>query len=382
MRIVVDIWHPAQVHLFRHMFEAWRADGHDVLVLARDKDITLALLERYGVHYEVPAPIGRGRMGQFAEVARREAAMFRLVRRFRPDIITGSSPNAARAARLFGSRSVIVGEDDARYIPFFRLLAYPLATAIVAPDVLAYENYGVRHLTYPAYQKLFYLHPNRFTPDRTVLNELGIDAGQQYGIIRLSSLQAHHDAGARGVNEALLRRVFDLAGDRLRLYITSERPLTPEFEPHRLAIPLERIHHAMAFAEFVLGDSQSMTVEAALLGTPAFKFNTFAGIISVLRDIEAYGLAYGYRPGQEDELLAELRSLLDRADRREVFAARRRKMLSEKIDPLPWFLEITRRLMEGETVAEVKAWSTAALAAGEFHSDPGRIGTSAATARA
>lgn len=367
MRIIVDIWHPAQVHLFRHMFDAWRGDGHDVVVLGRDKDMTLALLDRYGVAYELPAPIGRGRLGQSIEVLQREAAMFRLARRFRPQIITGSSPNAVRAARFYRAKSLILGEDDRKYIPLFRYLAHPLASAIVAPDALAYENYGHRHLTYPAYQKLFYLHPNRFTPDRGILRELGIPGNQSYAIIRLSSLQAHHDVGARGMTEALLRRVFALAGDRIRLYITSERALTPEFEPHRLAIPIERIHHALAFAEFLLGDSQSMTVEAALLGTPAFKFNTFAGIISVIRELENYGLAYGFRPGQEEDLLAALRDVVDMPDRRAVFAARRQHMLTEKIDPLPWFLEVVRRLLDGATVREVKTWSTAALSAGEFH---------------
>jgi glucose-1-phosphate thymidylyltransferase len=96
----------------------------------------------------------------------------------------------------------------------------------------------------------------------------------------------------------------------MRVFITSEKRLPAEFEPHRLPISAERIHHALAFAEFFLGDSQSMTVESALLGTPAFKINTFAGIISVIRQLEEYGLAFGYRPGEEDALVRRLQEVL------------------------------------------------------------------------
>lgn len=378
MRIVVDICHPAHVHLFRHPLAAWRADGAELLVLARDKDITLPLLDIYGIPYRAMGAAARGRIGQFGELLRREAAMFRLVRRFRPRLIVGSSPNAARVARLLGARSVILGEDDAKYIPLFRYLAYPLASAIVTPDALIHEDYGDRHLRYPSYQKLFYLHPNRFTPDRGVLRELGIGDGERFGLIRLSALTAHHDRGMTGMSEDLVRRVIRLVGGDMRVFITSEKPLPAEFEPHRLPISAERIHHALAFAEFFVGDSQSMTVESALLGTPAFKINTFAGIISVIRRLEEYGLAYGYRPGEEDALVRQLQQVLAMPDRREQFQRLRQRMLSEKIDPLPWFMGVTRRLLDGWPVGEVKAWSDAALQSGEFGMGGVNIRTSSA----
>jgi predicted glycosyltransferase len=348
------------------MLDAWHRDGHEVLVVARDKDITFDLLAIYGIPYQVMGRPRRGRIGLIREFVGREAAMLRTVCRFRPQIITGSSPNAVRVAKLYGAKSVIMAEDDAKYIPLFRWASYPLASAIVTPTCLAYEDYGVRHLTYPSYQKLFYLHPNRFTPDRAVIRELGIADGQRYGLIRLSALQAHHDWAAQGVNEELVRRVIRLTENDMRIFITSEKPLPPEFEPFRLPISAERIHHALALAEFFIGDSQSMTVEAALLGTPAFKLNTFAGIISVIRELEEYGLAYGYKPGDEDALVTQLQETLEVPDRRARFQTLRQKMLSEKIDPLPWYLEIIRMLLNGSPITEVKAWSTEALRSGRF----------------
>lgn len=368
MDLLVDINHPAQVHLFRPVLQACAEKGYDTRVVARDKDLTLGLLETFGIPYTVIAPVGQGVGGRFRELVQREWAMGRLVRRHRPRIITGSSVNAVRIAKLLGIHSVILCEDDAKYIPQFRWLAYPLATAIVTPDVLAYENYGTRHLTYPSFQKLFYLHPNRFTPDRSIFGELGVGEDEPFAIIRLSSLEAHHDIGARGMSEEMIREVIRMTRGAARVFITSEKPLAAEFEPHHLPIAPHRIHHALHFAQFLISDSQSMTVEAALLGTPAFKINTFAGIISVIRQLEESGLAFGYRPGEEKALLGQLEAVLRMEDMKSEFRRRQQRLLARKIDPLPWYMGVVERLLADEPIAAVKAWSSKAIAHGPFAS--------------
>ena len=108
----------------------------------------------------------------------------------------------------------------------------------------------------------------------------------------------------------------------------------------------------MALADFVLGDSQTMTAEAAVLGVPAFRVNDFVGRISYLRELEGYGLAFGFRPGEEERALAAVQEVVRRPDRREVFAERRRLMLAERIDPLPWLLDQVRALVGPELAHE------------------------------
>lgn len=343
--------------MFRPAMDAWLREGTEFLVVAREKDITTRLMDNYGIPYKTLAPVGRGLTGQFVELARREVGMLRLARRLRPKIITGTSVHAARIARLVGARSVVMCEDDAKYIPLFKWLAYPFSHAIVTPDCLAYENHGTRHFTYPAYQKLFYLHPNRFTPDAGIHAALGLQHGARYAMVRLSSLQAHHDIGARGMSEKMIHDVIKMALPDIRVFISSEKNLSPEFEPHRMPLPPERMHDVLAGAEFLISDSQSMTVEAALLGTPAFKINSFAGIISVIRELEEAGLAFGYSPGQEAELLRELRAILETPNRQVVLQERRTELLRRKIDPLPWYLELIRRMIAREPVKAIQAWS-------------------------
>jgi hypothetical protein len=345
MRVLIDVSHPALAHVFGHVIPALRARGHETLVVARDKDVTLPLLDAYGIAYQVLAPAARSQRGRLRELLVREARLVALARRFRPDLITGTSVHAARAGFLLRCRSAILNDDDAAAVPFFRWLAYPLASAIVTPTALAHERWGRRHLLYPSYHALFYLHPNRFRPDPAIRRDLGIAEGQPYAIVRLSALEAHHDRGVQGVSDAFLRALVDGIGRRLRVLVSSEKPLAPEFEPLRIALRPERIHHALAGAEFFLGDSQTMTAEAAVLGTPAFRINDFVGRISYLRELEEYELAFGFRPGEKKAALETLERVLALPGRATVFAARRDKLLSEKIDPVPWFVDAMEKLV-------------------------------------
>ncbi|MBK8269120.1 MAG: DUF354 domain-containing protein [Planctomycetes bacterium] len=239
MHILVEINHPAQLHMFRPAMDAWAREGTEFLVVAREKDITTRLMDNYGIPYTTLAAVGRGLSGQFVELARREFGMLRLARRLRPKVITGTSVHAARIARLVGARSVILCEDDAKYIPLFKWLAYSFSHAIVTPDCLAYENHGPRHFTYPAFQKLFYLHPSRFAPDPEIDAALGLSQGDRYALVRLSSLQAHHDVGARGMSEQMILDGIKMASTDIRVFISSEKNLSAEFESLRMPLPPE-----------------------------------------------------------------------------------------------------------------------------------------------
>ena len=42
MKILIDIGHPAHVHLFKNLIGNLRKDGHEVIITARDKEIALA----------------------------------------------------------------------------------------------------------------------------------------------------------------------------------------------------------------------------------------------------------------------------------------------------------------------------------------------------
>lgn len=140
------------------------------------------------------------------------------------------------------------------------------------------------------------------------------------------------------MDDELARIVVKKLSAHGNVYITSERELTKHIESYRLKINLLDIHHIMAFAALFIGDSQSMSVEAAMLGTPSIRYSSFSGRIGVLEELqEKYELTYGIQPNCSDQLLSKIDELLSDSQTVELFKERRLKMLQDKIDVSAFF---------------------------------------------
>ena len=334
-----DISHPVQALMLRPVIEQLRERGHTPRVFARDKDVTLGLLDRFGIQATTLSARRRGRLGALVELFAREARLLRLALAERPEAIIGTSVHAARVSRLSGAVSIIINDDDADAVPLFARLAYPLADVIVKPGCLTFENHP-RQLTYRGNQQLFYLHPARFRPDPEIRRELALGLTQKFGVVRLSALDAHHDVGVRGLTPFHLQELSHRLPKDMVVFASLEKPQSLPAGWRPIDLPPERVHHVLAAAEFFLGDGQTMTAEAAVLGTPAFRLNDFVGRISYLKELEGYGLAFGFRPGDEAALLDHLTGMLNEPSARGRLLEARGRFLSDMVDPLPWFIDL------------------------------------------
>jgi predicted glycosyltransferase len=345
LRVLFDLGHPAHYHLFKHAARRLMDAGCEVLLLGRQKDCLPELLAGSGLPHRIIPRVGRGLTALARENLRALDLVVRKLSRPRFDVMLGTSIVIPLAARLTGSKSVVFCEDDALAVPLFALLAYGPAHYIATPAALAHEKHGRKHLTYRGFQKLAYLHPDLFQPDPAIRADLGLEAGQKYYLLRLVALEAHHDVGQRGLSAEQARYLLDRLGQCGRVFISSEKPLPAELAAYRLPTKPERIFDVMASAEMVIGDSQSMTVEAALLGTPSLRCNTFVGRLSVMRELEdRYGLTAGFRPEDFDALKRKLEDWLARPDLKEEWSRRRAALLADCVNPTEWILALVERL--------------------------------------
>jgi predicted glycosyltransferase len=89
-----------------------------------------------------------------------------------------------------------------------------------------------------------------------------------------------------------------------------------------------------------IGDSQTMTAESAVLGTPALRFNDFVGELSYLEELEhVYGLTYGFKTNNVNAFYEKLDKLLTDPKLKEKFAERKKIMLSSKINFAKWMIQ-------------------------------------------
>ena len=418
MRIALFLGHPAHFHMLKHAAVHLKKHGHQVFFVIKKKDILETLCQDAGFKY---FKIREGRTGSkfglIKSVLGMEYHMWQFIRQNKIDILVGSTLSFT-AAKINRIHVLAMGEDDADVVPNYAKLVYPFASCVLTPNCCDNGEWNAKSAKYPGYHELAYLHPNHFTPDPEIVEAYGIDTSKPYFVMRFASLNAHHDSGIKGINTEIAQRLIDIlensgsacslsdqlvpqtptdpsqlvplstnspttnatSGNKPRIYITSERPLEPQFEKYRIKINPLDMHHVMAFASLYIGDSQTMAAEAGVLGVPFVRFNDFVGRIGYLRELEdTYELGYGIhasvlpadspirrndgspQPSGVEELYKRVETLVSMpsAERKATFAARREKMLSDKIDCakfLTWFIENYPASAEETKKADEEFW--------------------------
>jgi predicted glycosyltransferase len=339
MRLLFDIGHPAHVHLFRNLIKRVQQEGGEVLAATRDKDVTVNLCRAYKIPQIVLSQAYGGRLiaGGW-ELLSRTVKLFQIAIKFKPDALLGTSMSIGVVGRITGRPSFVFSEDNAAVVPLFSRIVYPTCKYVVTPECLKHENYGPKHLTYPGYHELAYLHPDHFTPDPEVPRSIGLEPTSPYFILRFVTLKAHHDFKARGLPLEVAKRLVDMLAKRGRLLISSEGELLPEFKKYQFPLHPDKLHDVLAFASMYIGDSQTVAIEAAMMGVPSLRCNTFARLITILNELENdYGLTKAFLPEESDKLLAVVQKWLnDLEDVKKTMKLRRRKMLENSVNLAEW----------------------------------------------
>ena len=348
MNILIDIVHPAHVHLLRNFYKEMIARGHKVVMTCKHIPSAMQLLEMYGIPYIYLGEKKDNIALKALEQVWYNMKLLRIAQREKCTIAVGSSITLAHIAALskwspFRKRinAILLDDDDDEVEPLYAKYGHPFADVVLSPQDT--PRVTMKVVYYPAYHELAYLHPKRFTPDPSVLDDAGIYYERDvkgnvvnvepYFVMRFNAFKAHHDEGAHGLSIEGKRRLVQLLSQHGRVFITTEREIDEEFRPYQLKLPQEQVHSLMYFATMFVGDSQTMTSEAAVLGTPAVKCNSFAGRLSVPNELEQkYELCYAFLPEEEEAFFAKMEELLAMPHLKDEWQKRRERMLREKID--------------------------------------------------
>lgn len=354
-RYLIFLGHPAHFHLFKNIITELKKNGHEVKVLSRSKDILEQLCQSSGIQYTNVLPEIRKKslssiaLSYFIKYKR----ISKIIKDFKPQILMGSEPSITHLGKFFNIPSFVFSEDDAVIIPQFAKIAYPFVDVILSPQSCDAGKWEYKKIGYNGFHKLAYLHPEVFKPNDKEIPELNVL--QDYFILRFAELNAYHDVDREGINNSIAKKIIDLLLPHGTVYITSERPLEPDLEKYRLSINPSKIHHALFFAKMYIGDSQSMAVEAALLGTPGIRFNDFAGEIGVLNELEqVYKLTHSYKTNQLNNLLEQVKKMLSNPDLKKEYHEKREKMLNDKINVFRFFIWFIQNYPESKKTMKKK----------------------------
>ena len=350
MRILIDIGHPAHIHLFKNFAWKMQEKGHKILFTCRDREFLLRLLQVYGFIYENFGKHYKSIGGKIQGLIKNELQMFNTAVQFKPDLFLSHGSTIAAFTSFIMHKPHIAFEDT------FNMeqvkLSMPFTSVVLTGDY-PHPSLGKKEIKYPGYHELAYLHPNVFIPDERVLEILGVKKGEKYAIVRFIAWQATHDIGHKGISYENKIKLVNTLSKHLRVFISSEAELPDELKKYKINIPPEQMHNALAFAHLFIGESSTMASESAVLGTPSFYINDSQ--LGYTNDLAKYELLYTYTESEQDQIQAieKAEEIACKSNVKEEYLAKREKMLSDKIDVsafLVWFVE-----NYPESVKEVKA---------------------------
>jgi len=250
---------------------------------------------------------------------------------FKPNILTAiGGTSISHVSRFMDAKSIVF--NDSERADFQNAITHPFSDTIITPESYR-DDMGSKHVRYPGYHELAYLHPKRFTPDPTVLDYLDVDEDEKIIVLRFIAWKAVHDVGQSGISIEQKRELVSKLNKHGKVFITSESKLPPEFEPYRLNIPTHKIHDLLYYADFYMGDSQTMATESAVLGTPTIRCNSFAGDNDMGNFIELekkYGLMYSTPDPKKALKTAE--QWIQVPQLKDKWKKKRERLLKEKID--------------------------------------------------
>lgn len=355
MQILVDICHPAHVHLFKNLIFNLKQKGHKVFVTVRHIPLAIELLNAYSIPFISLGKKSTSLLFKFGRQISYTMMIKKLVKELQIDLLVGSSITIAHVSKITMVPSIWFDDDDDEIEPLITKYGHPFANALISPDVLKGKRKRVDTIFYAGYHELAYLHPKDFYPENDVLHLAGIKEGVKYFILRFNSFKAHHDSGVKGLSLENKRKLIDFLLPYGKVFITAEGKIDSEFEDYSISIPPDKIHSFLYYSTMLIGDSQTMTSEAAVLGVPSIRSNSFVGRISYLEEEEhRYGLTFGFRPEQTDKMFDKIKELLNTPLLKDRWREKQALMLNNKIDVAKFMLWLVENYPESVEMLRTK----------------------------
>lgn len=284
MRAWIDVSNSPQVPFFRPLIALLRERGHEVDVTTREFAQTVELLSLHGIDHEAvgPAHGGAGRVGKARAMVGRVRALRAYARGRGFDLaLSHASHELPLVARSLGIPSSYA--FDYEFARTQHGLGCRAATRVVVPDAIPQDRLSrlgarpVKVRRYAGLKEEYYLHG--FSPDASVLDELGIDRARVLVVVRTPpDVSLYHRHGNPLSMNVLERLGNDDSVQAVVLPRTAEqRKAIRELELPSLVVPEHAIdaQSLVALADLVVSAGGTMNREAVALDVPVY--TTFAG---------------------------------------------------------------------------------------------------------
>jgi len=339
MNILVNVGHPAHVHLFKNFIWKMEKEGHKIKIVARENEITRYLLETYNFEYTVISKKIEHPSGLASEAITRLRNLVKISNKFKPDfVISVMDPTIGLYSKITSSTSIHLA--DTEHAKLILKTAVPFADVVLTPSSFLLD-WGFKQIRYNGYHELAYLHPRYFKPNPEILEKLGFDKNDNIFLVRLAAFNASHDINSKKFRKEYLFPLIDKLSREGNVIISSEIKLPLTLRKYQYNIDPSKYHDILYYSKMYIGEGSTSAIEAAILGTPSIHFErvildgnvySITQFIGVLNELQnKYKLLYSFY--NEHELIKTVNEfLLDIENKKRLWLKKRKQIIKEKID--------------------------------------------------
>ena len=267
MRVLFDFVHPANSLVFFHTIRNLKAEGADVRVVSRHKDVLVPLLDEMGIEHSPITTAGEGKIGLAKELLQRDYRLWKVAREFRPDVMVGFGGVAiSHVGKLTGIPSISF--YDTEHAGLQLRLALPFITEWHVPESWQGRVAEGRTFHFRGGKQFTYLHPNHFRANPDIARTAGWDPARDNFMVRTVAWKANHDQGRSGIPSDQLRAIVADLSARGKVHISAEGDLPPDLEADRYRGTPNQFHHMHGHCRLYCGESITIASEAVMLGVP------------------------------------------------------------------------------------------------------------------
>lgn len=313
MRVCVFILTPGQTYFWQHILERLKAEGNDVLILARDYGETLSILRERNIEHTVLIPDHESKISKILGVPAEVLHALLILHKWKPDIVLGYGFYEGCVANFLHIPAITFTdlEPTVNYLHTIEhKLVKPFLSEYITPELFGYDA-GPKHVRVKCLKEIAYLNPKYYRPDDSIYNILGLKKGDRYFLLRFNSFDSIHDVGHHGFSVKEREILFDFLSAYGVVLITSEVEYLPEnMKKQIINIPKSRIHDVLYYASLIVTDAHTVASEAALLGTYAIRSNSYVGPNDsvAFRTLEGYGVMSNFT--SFDEVMTKVKEVV------------------------------------------------------------------------
>lgn len=333
-----DIIHPAHVHFFANTIRKLIDRGISVKIFSRKKELVCELLDYYGFEHKTLSSSTSGITGLFFEMILHQGRLLKEIIHEKPSVIaTLGGPLCTHVSRL--RKCPVAIFTDTHIAKMQNLITLPFSSRIFVPDCYPGPFYHMdkKFEKYPGYHELAYLHPNRFSPDPTIKEKLGVSEDESYSIVRFTAWQSSHDFSVHGLKLPKKQEIVNKLLNHGKVFISSESPLDDDLVQYQYPLPISTMHDALTFASIIVGESATMVSEAVVLGTPGIFISPIPRCYTDEQESK-YDMARTIIPDQFDDILNTIEQWNDPEEIKN-FRIKHKQLLEDKIDVTQFILD-------------------------------------------